>query len=905
MFTTTDGGRTWKPVPGAKLASCRAADFFAGMGGKVGVVAGSWSRLGRVEDGRYYEADLDPLAGRTLHAVCTTNTSQKGYPNAYAAGDGGAVLSSADGGKSWGFVNLGLPPAALACCDFRCVAAFGTHVWVAGRPGGIVLHSGDGGKTWETQKTELAVPINGLFFLTDQVGWMAGDLGCVFGTTDGGKTWRVLRSGGQRAAVLFLHASPRTTPLDVAAVLGHGDGYLCAAVGLMSADPATSDPKKAGEAARVRAAMRFAGGATGDVGWAFPVAAHAAGLPPRELLASWDPAHGGKAAEQLLRQAVLAIRMWQPEVILTDPATTGGAATDALVVHAANEAFKQAADPNCFPEQVTVLGLKPWEAKKLYALTTGAKGVPVLLDQSVYHAALADSPKDFTETATRVLADDSAVTDRRAFVLVAHRLQGAEQHAGLMDGITLARGGAARRPEEPAATLDPAAVEEKKKYAQCRRRLEGLATVTDPEFAGADKVVGLLGAELKKMPDDVAARTAHAVATRFAREGKWAEAREVYGLVSLQYPGHPLATDAFRWLLCYHASSETRRRTEIQQKLLFKNVTFEPRPDAGRVVAASGTATNTAAPAVQEDVYRMYSPEAVVRWHQACLELEPKLEAFGPVYARDPAAWLCLLAARRHVGKHADAVSFVRDYFKHNPGAATINPGVDPWRDCLAAELWMTDRGMISVPPKPLGVARHTDTRPLLDGKLDDACWQEVKPLHLTPAAGTGERADEVKAFGEAFKTEARFAYDDQYLYVAVSCSHPAGMKADPVTRRTRDANLAGHDRVDILLDLDRDYQTYYRFQIDHRGCLAEDCWGDPTWNPKYFVAFHSTETGWAAELAIPLVELTGDRPSNGRTWAANVTRLVPGKGLQAWSGPADDTPRPEGMGLLQFRAER
>jgi len=50
-----------------------------------------------------------------------------------------------------------------------------------------------------------------------------------------------------------------------------------------------------------------------------------------------------------------------------------------------------------------------------------------------------------------------------------------------------------------------------------------------------------------------------------------------------------------------------------------------------------------------------------------------------------------------------------------------------------------------------------------------------------------------------------------------------------------------------VLLDLDRDYQTYYRFQVDHRGCLAEDCWGDRTWNPKYFVAFVPTETGWTA----------------------------------------------------------
>jgi len=32
---------------------------------------------------------------------------------------------------------------------------------------------------------------------------------------------------------------------------------------------------------------------------------------------------------------------------------------------------------------------------------------------------------------------------------------------------------------------------------------------------------------------------------------------------------------------------------------------------------------------------------------------------------------------------------------------------------------------------------------------------------------------------------------------------------------------------------------------------------------------------------------------------------VLPGKGIQSWSTPADATPRPEGMGLLEFRAEK
>jgi photosystem II stability/assembly factor-like uncharacterized protein len=903
IFTSSDGGHTWRQTMGVKLPSCRAASFFAGS--NAGVVAGAWSRLGTISmDGAYREADFDPLAGRTLHAV-STSTTKHSPSSAYAVGDGGAVLVSSDRGKSWGFANLGLSPDVLAVCDFRCVSSVGPHVWVAGKPGGFVLHSADNGKNWEVQKTELPLPIYGIHFLSEQIGWMVGELGSIFGTVDGGKTWKIQRAGGQRAAVLCMHSSHRSTPLDVVALLGHADGYLCASMAFMSADPATADPKRTGDSARLRQAMRLSGGASGDVGWAFPIAAHAGGLPPRELLSSWDRMHGGKAAEHLLRQAVLAIRMWRPEVIVTDAVAADAVSADVLMLHAAKEAFKQAADPNCFPEQLTTLGLKVWGAKKLYSLATQPQSAQVRLDQSIFCTALGDSPRDFTEDATRILADDSAVADRRCFILLAHRLQDADKHANLMDGIALARGGVARRPEE-IATVDLNAVEEKKRATETRHRLEAMAGIADPELGGPDKMLATLSLDLKRLPDDTAARTAHALANRLAREGKWAEAREVFGILASQYPGHPLAIEGYRWLVRYHSSSEARRRTEIQQKMLLKSASFQSSTGpAPNIRLTSGDSATSGSPVVQEDSYHLYSPEAVLQWHQACLDLEPKLTAFGPLHSHDPAAWLCFLAARRQVGRHADSIVFIRDYFKHTPGLATMAPGTDPWRDCLAAELWMTDRTLIPTQPKPLGVCRHTELRPMLDGKLDDACWQDLKPLSLTVASSGMDKPDEMKAFGVGYKTETRFAYDDRFLYIAISCSHPVGQKVEPVAKRTRDADMTGHDRVDILLDLDRDYQTYYRFQVDHRGCLAEDCWGDKTWNPKYFAAFNSTDTGWTAEIAIPLIELTGDRPSHGRVWAANVSRIVPGKGIQSWSGPADDTPRPEGMGLLQFRADR
>jgi len=189
-------------------------------------------------------------------------------------------------------------------------------------------------------------------------------------------------------------------------------------------------------------------------------------------------------------------------------------------------------------------------------------------------------------------------------------------------------------------------------------------------------------------------------------------------------------------------------------------------------------------------------------------------------------------------------------------------------------------------------VCPKTAVKPFLDGKLDDDCWKQYKPLDLKSGSGAG-----MTEYG----TKAYFAFDDDYVYVALECSHPEGKQQPKAEARRRDDDLRGFDRVDVLFDVDRDYQTYFRFQIDQRGCVAEDCWGDRSWNPKYFAAVNPTPTGWTAEVAIPRAELTSTTLPHRATWAMNVSRVVPGVGVRTWNGTPTAAPRPECMGLMQF----
>ena len=116
-----------------------------------------------------------------------------------------------------------------------------------------------------------------------------------------------------------------------------------------------------------------------------------------------------------------------------------------------------------------------------------------------------------------------------------------------------------------------------------------------------------------------------------------------------------------------------------------------------------------------------------------------------------------------------------------------------------------------------------------------------------------------------------------------------------------RDGDLTSRDRVEILLDVDRDYSSYYHLVVDHRGHTAESCFGDATWNPQWFVAAAGDENYWTAEAAIPLKEIGPEAPQVRTVWAVGVQRTVPRVGFQSLTQPAAITVRPEGFGLLAF----
>ena len=97
--------------------------------------------------------------------------------------------------------------------------------------------------------------------------------------------------------------------------------------------------------------------------------------------------------EDTLGDVVRVVRAFRPDVILTLPLEgPGGGQHHFAVGQLARDAFRAAADPARFPEQVRQ-GLRPWQARKIYVggvggSTEGASGAPIHVATGVYDPLL-------------------------------------------------------------------------------------------------------------------------------------------------------------------------------------------------------------------------------------------------------------------------------------------------------------------------------------------------------------------------------------------------------------------------------------------------------------------------------------------------------------------------------------
>jgi len=886
VYTTSDGGRSWANLPAATGAAWLSGDF---IDPNTGALAGRVSSLAAVR-----RRGVEPVsADFGIRALANMRLSPQGA--GYLVGDGGLVLATRDLGKTWQTTEGDLPQAIRDHFDFAALAVLGPHVWVAGAPGSRVMHSADGGRSWQAGTTGQMLPINALTFVDPQHGFAVGDLGTILATTDGGATWRRQRGEHRRAAYAGIFGRANAIPLELVARLSNEEGYL-GAMELLSREDLEIRPTQVDPVRQAHEATAAAGGSATRAAWRFPLRDAGLRLAAEQIVAGWDSANDGEALNRLEAYVVGRIRMWRPSVVFTAmPDVRGGDPLDHLVNQMVLRAAERAADPAQFPEQIREGGLEPWRVQKVYASLAGDQSGTTNVNTSQLSARSGRTIAELASAARSVLSDETSPSPATVgFRLLVNQVPQQLGERDFFSGIPLSPGGEARRTLSDAVGNN---LEAAKREAQLRRNLQAiLSQAEDNQRDG--RFLADFGEQTKQLEPTRAAEVLVQLAERYQRQGRWELAAECYELVVERYPKSPLAARSLVWLVQYFASSEAAWRVRAPQQHTVEQVTAlaPAASDRARVNPAEPKSRTAATEAgnvrrldevgARAGVERaggvvVAGNETQTRLEKAC-GYAKQIEQLQPGLYGEPELRFPLAVAHKQKGLPAQAERFYTA-LRH------VRPA-DDWRACALGELWLNDSKSES--PKPVWNCQRAPGKPYLDGKLEEPFWQSGKSVELnSPLGDDGE-----------WGALAMLAYDAEFLYIAVSCNRvPQHKYKSSEAPRPRDADLADQDRVELLLDVDRDYATYYKLVIDSRGWTNESCWRDTTWNPSWFVASGGDEQAWTAEAAIPLSELTGHLPKSKTTWAAGIQRIVPTVGLQSWTPGATTEGRAEGFGFVVF----
>ncbi len=544
LLTTDSGGRGWNPVVGDRTPGWLAGDF---LGVQAGAAAGRRQSLGILRPNGAHGAESPEFGPRQALRIRLTP------PNGgWLIGEGGLVLRTTDLGAQW-HVPPAIPDPSLQF-DLSAIEVRGSRCWIAGNPGTRVFRTEDAGQSWSSAPTGQSVPLNALAFVDEQHGWAVGQLGTILATGDGGITWRRQRAGGTRAALLGIFTQPESIPFELLARWSGNEGYL-AAVELIARRQSMVAPRD--EVAledRAREALTSLGAASPHSAWQFPLQPQGLTLETRHVVERWDRLHEGRSLDVLETHLARQIRVWRPEVIVTEEAPPGPSGLGSLLNQAVLRAVAMAADPAALPAQFDSLGLEAWPARRVYrALPPGLPG-----DTDLNASQLADrfgrTIGDLASQAARLVEDQyHARSETIGFQTMYDDSPRAGDHRDFFAGITLAPGRDARR-----AAIEPAtqSVQLLKRLAQKRRLMQAIIEQRKSDAQASARLLAEIGSLTTELDPDSSAELLFQLAQAYAAQGDWPLAAETYSVLIERFPNHALARPILVWLVQYYGSAE-------------------------------------------------------------------------------------------------------------------------------------------------------------------------------------------------------------------------------------------------------------------------------------------------------------------------------------------------------------
>ena len=158
-----------------------------------------------------------------------------------------------------------------------------------------------------------------------------------------------------------------------------------------------------------------------------------------------------------------------------------------------------------------------------------------------------------------------------------------------------------------------------------------------------------------------------------------------------------------------------------------------------------------------------------------------------------------------------------------------------------------------------------------VDGDLTDEVWQRA------PVINGFKQRDPRDGAPATFDTEARVAYDDNAIYIAVHAIDPQPQQI--IGLRTRRDEGSPSDWIRVIIDSFHDKRSGYEFAVNPAGVKQDSYWfndgnNDNGWDAVWDVAVSRSERGWRAEFRIPFSQLRY-HPAENATFGFALVREV------------------------------
>ena len=172
---------------------------------------------------------------------------------------------------------------------------------------------------------------------------------------------------------------------------------------------------------------------------------------------------------------------------------------------------------------------------------------------------------------------------------------------------------------------------------------------------------------------------------------------------------------------------------------------------------------------------------------------------------------------------------------------------------------------------RPAYEASRIDHPPLIDGRLDDACWENSRVL-------TGfTQVLPVEGAQPSERTEVRIVYTRDQLFIGIRCFDSAPKKI-LAKQMFRDSDFNSDDSVSIAFDTFARERDGYLFVVNPAGARQDALFGrfsmpDNSWDTIWDADASIDHQGWTVEIAIPFNSLSFD--SNIEGWRWNIERII------------------------------